>query len=286
VNSPNDDAIVFKSSFALGYACDVVGVTVTNCLLSGYDIGSVAAGTYTRDTPLADDREPSIGRIKFGTESDGGFRNVAVSNVVFDRCRGIAPESVDGGLVEDVVINDITMHDTSNPPLFLRLGSRLRGPANARDHRRHPRSSHRGRQAEQYRIVFRGGRTLDDAIQQTPRYVNTFFVLSTGPRVDPYDVPERAANYPEPCIVGVLPADGCYLRHVAGIELNNVGIVFVDEDTRPAIVLDDVVSAAFHHVRGQTAPGVLACVRATCPSVPRREALPGRAFTARRPVVG
>src|SRR6185295_19210030 len=38
VNSPNDDAIVLKSSYALGFARATENVTITNCLVSGYDI--------------------------------------------------------------------------------------------------------------------------------------------------------------------------------------------------------------------------------------------------------
>ncbi len=71
------------------------------------------------------------GRIKLGTESNGGFQNVAISNCVFDYCRGLALETVDGALLEDVTISNITMRDVVNDPIFLRLGSRMRGPKEA-----------------------------------------------------------------------------------------------------------------------------------------------------------
>jgi polygalacturonase len=48
VNSPNDDAIVFKGTHALGVARSSENVTVTNCLVSGYDIGSLLDATYKR----------------------------------------------------------------------------------------------------------------------------------------------------------------------------------------------------------------------------------------------
>lgn len=35
---------------------------------------------------------------------------------------------MDGGLLEDVTITNITMRDIVNPPFFLRLGNRARGP--------------------------------------------------------------------------------------------------------------------------------------------------------------
>jgi polygalacturonase len=128
VNSPNDDAIVLKSSFGLGFARATENVTITNCLVSGYEIGSLLDGTYIRTNRLAPDRDGTTGRIKFGTESNGGFKNITISNIVFENCRGLALETVDGGLLEDITITNITMRDVKNSPIFLRLGARMRGP--------------------------------------------------------------------------------------------------------------------------------------------------------------
>src|SRR5271170_993336 len=53
---------------------------------------------------------------------------MAVSNCIFEGCQGFALETVDGALLEDVAITNITMRDLSSPPIFMRLGARLRGP--------------------------------------------------------------------------------------------------------------------------------------------------------------
>jgi Endopolygalacturonase len=128
VNSPWDDGICPKSSFGLGYARATENVTITNCYVSGsYELGTMLDGSFKKFAP--DARVPRTGRIKFGTESNGGFKNITVSNCVFDGCNGIALESVDGALLEDVAFTNITMRDISHAPLFLRLGSRMRGPA-------------------------------------------------------------------------------------------------------------------------------------------------------------
>src|ERR1700712_1347347 len=81
VNSPWDDAICPKSSYALGYARSTDDVTITNCYVTGtYELGSVIAGTWKK---FADDfRVSRNGRIKCGTESNGGFRNLTISNCV------------------------------------------------------------------------------------------------------------------------------------------------------------------------------------------------------------
>src|SRR5213076_1615015 len=122
VNSPNDDAIVLKSSFALNEARATENVTIDNCMVSGYDLGTLVGGTFKTGN------FGRTGRIKFGTESNGGFRNIAISNIIFEFCRGLALETVDGGLLEDVTISNITMRNVQMP-IFMRLGARMRGPA-------------------------------------------------------------------------------------------------------------------------------------------------------------
>jgi len=126
VNSPYDDGICLKSCFGLGYARATENVTITNCFVSGFKEGTLLDGTYDRTLPRPN--FSPTGRIKFGTESNGGFKNITVSNCVFEFCRGLALETVDGGILEDVTINNITMRDIANAPIFLRLGSRMRGP--------------------------------------------------------------------------------------------------------------------------------------------------------------
>ncbi len=128
VNSPWDDAICLKSSFALGYACDTEMVTISDCMVSGsYLEGAVLDASFKR-FPVTSDVDRN-GRIKFGTESNGGFKNITISNCVFDGCFGVAILSVDGAQIEDVTISNITMRGTVASPIFLRLGSRMRGPA-------------------------------------------------------------------------------------------------------------------------------------------------------------
>jgi polygalacturonase/predicted ester cyclase len=128
VNSPNDDAITLKGSHALGEARVSENITITNSMVSGFEIGSLLDGTYKRTVKAAPDRDGPTGRIKIGTESEGDFRNIAISNIVFDTSRGLAFESVDGSHIEDVTVSNITMRNVSNAPLFIRLGSRMRAP--------------------------------------------------------------------------------------------------------------------------------------------------------------
>jgi polygalacturonase len=280
VNSPNDDAIVLKSSYALGEARATENVTIVNSIVSGFDVGTVLDGTYGRTTTAAPDRDGPTGRIKFGTESNGGFRNITISNVVFERSRGIALETVDGGLLEDVTISNVTMREVSNAPIFLRLASRMRGPAGTpvgklrrvsisnvtvydADPRypsmivgipNHPVEDVR---LSNIRVYSRGGLSLETAAAQPANLVNNFFRPPGGnPPRDPYAVPEREAMYPEPSLFGVLPSYGFYIRHARNVRMDGVEVGFTSTDTRPAFVLDDVHGAEFHGVRAQIAPNV------------------------------
>ena len=258
VNSPIDDGICLKSSFGLGFARATENVTITNCQLSGYDAGTLLDGTYKRTITAGPDKDGPTGRIKFGTESNGGFKNVTISNCIFDNCRGLALETVDGGLLEDVSITNITMRDIVNAPIFLRLGSRMRGPegvpvgklrrVNISDiivYNADPRfasiiSGIPGHYIEDVRlnnirIFYKGGGTKAQADLQPP---------------------ENESKYPEPSMFGEIPAYGFFIRHVKGIELNDVQVSFLTEDLRPAFILEDVKNADFHRVKAQHAPDV------------------------------
>lgn len=281
VNSPNDDAIVLKSSYALGFARATENVTITNSLVSGYDVGTLLDGTYLRTVTAAPDRDGPTGRIKFGTESNGGFKNITISNVVFDRSRGLALETVDGGLIEDVTINNITMREVSNAPIFLRIGSRMRGPegipvgairrvniSNVVVYDADPRyasiiSGIPGHPIEDVklsdiRILYRGGITMEQVAQQPADIVNTFFFRGEGgiPPREPFATPEREDQYPEPSMFGLLPAYGFFIRHASGIELDNVSVGFMREDGRPAFVIEDVDGIEFRGVKAQKVDGV------------------------------
>jgi polygalacturonase len=281
VNTPNDDAIVLKSTHALGFARATENVTISDCLVSGYDIGSLLDGTYKRTVTKAPDRDGPTGRIKIGTETEGDYRNIVVTNIVFDRSRGLALESVDGARIEDVSISNITMRDVSNAPIFIRLGSRMRAPegvaigairriniSNIVASDADPRygsiiAGIPGHEIEDIKlsnikILYRGGLNLDQVAKQPADLVNTFFFRATGgvPPREPYETPERENEYPEPSMFGMLPAYGFFIRHAKGIELNNIDVNFMKEDRRPAFVLDNVTDVDFNHVKAMTVAGI------------------------------
>lgn len=128
VNSPHDDAIVLKSSYALNRFKDCENIEVAYCQVSGYDCGTFLDGTYQLSGPPAPDRGGRTGRIKLGTESSGGYRHISIHDCTFTHCRGLALETVDGGVLEDVHCWNLEMNHIVNAAIFLRLGARLRSP--------------------------------------------------------------------------------------------------------------------------------------------------------------
>lgn len=254
VNSPFDDGICPKSSFALGYARATENVTITNCQVSGYDEGTLLDGTYKREYRAANGTFTPTGRIKFGTESNGGFKNITVSNCVFEYCRGLALEAVDGALLEDVTINNITMRDISNSPIFMRLGNRARGPKESTT------VGELRRVIISNVVVYNANPRFSSIISGIPGHPIRDVLLSNlrvyarggGTKAQAaLDPPEREEIYPEPSMFGDLPAYGFFLRHIKGLELRDVSLSFIDSDLRPAFWLNDVSDVDLQHVKAQ-----------------------------------
>jgi polygalacturonase len=256
VNSPWDDAICLKSSFALGYARPTEMVTISDCVVSGsFEEGTLIDATYKRFAPdeNAKTKANRTGRIKFGTESNGGFKNIAITNCVFDGCWGFALETVDGGLLEDVTISNITMRDLVGAPIFLRLGARMRGPAGI------PVGAMR-RVMMSNIVCSNAGSPVSSIISGIPGHeiedvkLSHILIQHQGGQPDtPLQFAEKEKDYPEPSMFGTTPAHGFFIRHAQGIEINDVEIQCAREDARPAFVLDDVTRADFFRV---TAPRV------------------------------
>jgi polygalacturonase len=264
VNSPWDDGICPKSSFALGYNRATENVNITNCFVTGaYRLGTVLNGTWKKFDGSEQDfgKIGGTGRIKCGTESNGGYKNITISNCVFEGCQGLALETVDGALLEDITVTNITMRDVISCPIFLRLGSRLRGPKGAVG------TDQSTVVGTLRRILISNVTSYNTAgkygsnITGIPGYpvedlkISDVYVEHVGGGTADQakiEVPEKADAYPEPGMLGVLPAHGFYFRHVNRLEMSHVEVQPKAADARPAIVTDDVHRADFFAI---TAPG-------------------------------
>jgi polygalacturonase len=249
VNSFHDDAIVPKSSYALGYNQFTENLTITNCQVSGFEEGTLLDGSM----------KPSklrVGRIKFGTESSGGFRNCTISNCTFRSCRGFALEEVDGGTLEDFTVTNLTMVDVYSYAIYITTGTRNRGgdaehesilrnvvisnviadhvnPAGAIQITGEPGHPIENLRLDNIRVLSDGSGTAKDA--------------ATVP-------PELGKAYPEP--KGTMPAYAIFARHVSGLELANISTSFYNTDARPAVAFSDINGLELDNVKPQVADGV------------------------------
>jgi polygalacturonase len=302
VNSPADDGICLKADHALGTSKQTEFVTITNCYVSGcWEVGTLLDGTYKRA------RVGGTGRIKFGTESDGGFRNITISNCVFEGCQGLALETVDGAILEDITVTNISMRDIISAPIFLRLGRRLRAPdgrpigtlkrviiSNIVCSGCSPSlgsviSGIPGHYVEDVKIsnvqvLHQGGGTKEDAAFQpleaedvypeptmflsesrhgNGRAQNGQFVpegqgrgAAGGRGPVPGQQPGRGAMGGPPPVMHKMPSHGFYVRHVRGIQFDDIEVKAEKEDQRPLFVLDDVQGADFFRIQGSRTAGV------------------------------
>jgi polygalacturonase len=251
INSPFDDGLCPKSTFALKENVITENLAIANCQVSGFEMGTLLDGTM----------KPSRvknGRIKFGTESSGGFRNVTVANCTFRGCRGLALEEVDAGIMENITINNIAMMDVAAYPIYITTGKRNRSgdvnsPSRARNIlisnviatgvermsgiqitglQEHPIE---GVRLENIRMVFNGGGTKEQA-ESTPKELGT--------------------GYPEPGKIGTMPSYGLFARHVRDLELANIRFSFDKEELRPALTCVDVDGLEIDNFKPQVAEGV------------------------------
>ena len=124
MNSLTDDGLVVKASYGAGLFMPSKNILVEDCIVSGYDAGSVLAGVYSRDKLIATDRCGPTGRVKLGTESTCGYDQVTVRRVHFQRSRGFALEAVDCSDLTNIIFEDCTMDNVSSSPIFIRAGER------------------------------------------------------------------------------------------------------------------------------------------------------------------
>jgi hypothetical protein len=241
-------------------------MTITNCYVTGnYELGTLLDGTFKKFA--ADFHVPRNGRIKCGTESNGGFKNITISNCVVEGCRGIALESEDGALCEDIAISNITMRDVFNAPLFFRLGARLRGPKET------TKVGTLRRIVVDNVVSYNTGYQVSSIISGIPDYpildlkLSNIYIQHQGGGTAEHAkivMPENVDKYPDPGMFGATtPSQGFFLRHINNLEMSHVEVQPVTPDARPSFYLDGVNRADFIAVTAPTNPPAFALNKVT-----------------------
>lgn len=244
-----DDAICPKSYSARG----VVNLVINNCIIKSESNG-----------------------IKFGTKGVGGFRDVTISNcVIYDtRLSGIAIEMVDGGMIDRIVMNNITMRKV-NGSLFIKLGKRsgdkpgvlrnmmisnliadsigLWKPDTTAAYYKLPANPRIG-----ISIVGQPGYLVENI---TLSHVSFQFAGGGSKEDSKLVMKDDPNSYPEYTNFGVTPAYGLNLRHVNNVVLQDVQLTTLVDDARPAIFMEDARQVDITNLRVRMNAGASAFIR-------------------------
>ena len=247
----DDDGITLKS--ISGRANE--NVVITNCILASH-----------------------CNALKMGTESNGGFKNIAISNIVVrpsvitdqsingraNGNSGIALEMVDGGVLDGVVISNIRINGP-DVPIFIRLGNRARPYFEGQKienvgilrnvsisnvtaiHAKKTGCSITGIAGypvenislSHIRIEFEGGGKAGDLVRE---------------------IPEEEQTYPDQDMFGVLPSYGFFIRHAQNVRFSDVQLTTEGEEMRPALFLSDVKNSDFDALRLTCYPNSLSAI--------------------------
>ncbi len=248
---------------------DCKKVRITNCYINAADDG-ICLKSQSRDH-FCDSIyiahctvRSSASAVKFGTVSHGGFKNVTIEHIkVFDTFRSaLAIECVDGGTLENILIENVNAVNTGNA-IFIRLGdrSKTRDPGFLRNVTLRNIRVEVAFERPDYAYEIRGPalpffhNTFPSSITGIPGHPVENLTLENIEIIYPgrgnnglanmpvsrlTEVPEREALYPEFSMFGELPSWGFYVRHVEGLTMKNVKISIAAPDYRPAMIFDDV----------------------------------------------
>lgn len=238
VNTPNDDAIVLKSSYALKRAVPCEHILVTNCIVTGYKLGTFLDGTYVPEKV-----NWVCGRIKLGTESNGGYRDITISNCTCMYSSGLAFEEVDQGLMDNIVVTNIALNHVHHYPIYITTGCRNRGPKEVTEPSRGQNIMISNVQAldcdSLAGIIITG---MENAPLKNISLSNIFVEYRGGGTADMAQKKyrEQGTNYPEPRWAGPTPSYGLFARHIDGLKLRDIIFALKKDDGRPAVMLENV----------------------------------------------
>lgn len=237
-----DDGIVLKSSYTLNKNKLCENIVISNCIVSS-----------------------RMCAIKLGTESNGGFKNIAISNCsIYDTCHtGLAIEIADGGEIDGITVTGITMKNVGTPFIIM-LTDRRRAPEGATCGQIKNIIIDNLIATGPYGYIYPIRYTTDVSYEELfnePCIISSSVMGQPDEKIENISlsniyltlpgsgterdrdviVPEISNATPSSRAYGyVLPASGIFFRHAKNVSLRNINIFTINDDTREEMVFDDV----------------------------------------------
>jgi polygalacturonase len=228
-DSSNDDALVFKSDWALGKTINSGNVTVTNAKLSA----------------------SCCNALMFGSETCGDFSHYTFTDITITKAgkSGLGIVSMDGAKISDVTYNGVTMSGTASP-IMEKVGTRKRcgdspGVGSISDiHYENVTGTNAG--AYSPTLWGQSGHDISNVT-----FDNVNLTLPGGHGTMSTGVPSDNGDY-NPNSIGTRPAYGFYLHYVTGVTFTNSSVRFSKDDGRPAVIANNTGQVTLDHVTAQT----------------------------------
>jgi hypothetical protein len=218
----NDDALVFKSDWALGATLPNGNVTVNNATLSS----------------------ACCNALMFGSETCGDFTNYDFENITVTGAgkSGLGMVSSDGAHISHVVYNNVHMSGPINSLIMEKVWDRGRcgthpGPGSITDV--HYSNITASTTSAAFSPTLWGFDNASHNISNVT-FDHVSLTVPGGGSGNPDTLPSNAHDY-NPRSIGPRPAFGMFMHDVSGVTFTNSSFVARRADARPA--LDDITGA-------------------------------------------
>jgi hypothetical protein len=239
------DAISLKSDYSLGRKLKSKGLEVRGCRIS--------AGRNA---------------LRFGPETIGDFQNIKILSITIDGAGGggIVFTSSDGGVIDGVLVENVTMENVMIP-IFINLSDRkseIPGVSGSTGMIKNVRiNNFIAKDVYGYNksigitstIMGKPGRPIDNMVLENMRITYKGRTLSSlDLNSDPAAIEVPVIDDYRPEEYGLRPSYGFYCRDIKGLKMRNVFVDVEEEDPRPAMILKNIKGAALDRFYAHRTP--------------------------------
>jgi polygalacturonase len=223
--SANDDALAFKSDYALGAKLPNGNVTVTDSFLSA----------------------ECCNALMFGSETCGDFTNYQFSRITIrgSNKSGLGMVSMDGTRISDVHYRDINMTGTRSP-IMIKVGTRRRCGNNpgigSVNNVTYTNITGAGASPSFSPTIW--GNSASNRVSNVT-FNNVHLTVPGGSGTVSTNPPSNDPNNYNPNSIGTRPAFGWYIRYASNIKFINSSVRFNSNDNRPAVLVNNSTGVSF-----------------------------------------